>query len=122
RYWHGESPARHPNDVFDQIGFDRMSRRLWFHARDQQGSFRLEAPHLSCVAEPAPGVNLGSGGGVRNAAILNISKTRGAEVALPFCGRKQVRGNLEVRLPLMTVGILAVVIDQDPRGAAAREH
>src|SRR5208283_879877 len=92
----GGSRARDDTDVVEQIRFDRTPCRSGFHARDQQGSFRLEALHLGCVAEPSAGVNLRSGRGVRNAAMVNIAETRGVETVLPFFGRKQMRGNLEV--------------------------
>src|SRR5690349_18299018 len=89
---------------------------------DEQRAFRLERTQLRGIAEPAARVSLRRWRRIGDAFVLYVSKTGGAKNLAPFFRGEQMGFHREQIAPLMTVWIVAIVVDENPRRAAWLQH
>src|SRR5690349_6187622 len=91
-------------------------------ALNQQRAFGLERAELRGVVEPSARVNLRRWRRIRNTFVPHVSETRSTEKLAPFLGGEQMCIYREQIAPLMTMRIVAVVVDENPRRAAGLHH
>src|SRR5437870_3845922 len=90
----------------------------FFGAVDQERAFGFERAKLGRVAEPPAGVNLRRSRMVSDSFGLHISETGSAKPFAPFRCGEQVCFDREQTAPLMSMRIVAIVVDEDPSRAA----
>src|SRR5256884_2261541 len=94
----------------------------FFGAVDQERAFGFERAKLGRVAEPPAGVNLRRSRMVSDSFGLHISETGSAKPFAPFRCGEQVCFDREQTAPLMSMRIVAIVVDEDPSRAAGLQH
>ena len=87
----------------------------------EEGADFAEGAELGGVAEPSAGICVGRGSGIWDQFVDDAGEAGGAEQVGPFGGGMEMRWNREIFGPLMAVGIVAEIVDEDGDAAAFGE-